>query len=339
MVMPGRSYSATNEYRYGFNGQEKSTEINGSDNLYTAEFWQYDSRLGRRWNVDPVVKPYESPFATLSNNPIISIDPYGNSDTTVTAAGGAQNISLDNTQNNLSFYKGSSYSINEQPVPVESGQLRSFSNDYGTFSAHWKSDGSGSYTFAGYLNDKQQTFEACVKEVSDFNASVVGKLLINLSVFGNNQLRERAKNPVSFDLKLATNLLVGAAMAAAEPIPYEGTYTSPAAYEEPLFGFAKFKSELPMQIHHFATNKNATYTPKMAEIAEGFGLNLNGAWNKQALPHLGRHPNAYHNFVLEGMQAAKAGAGGSQSIFLNLFNQYVKQPVIQNPGLLRKSGW
>jgi hypothetical protein len=39
------------------------------------------------------------------------------------------------------------------------------------------------------------------------------------------------------------------------------------------------------------------------------------------------------------MQKARAGAGGSQGEFLNLFNQYVKQPVIQNPGLLRKSGW
>jgi hypothetical protein len=40
-------------YRYGFNGQEKSDEIKGSGNSYTAEFWEYDPRLGRRWNMDP----------------------------------------------------------------------------------------------------------------------------------------------------------------------------------------------------------------------------------------------------------------------------------------------
>lgn len=96
---------------------------------------------------------------------------------------------------------------------------------------------------------------------------------------------------------------------------------------------------LPTQIHHFATNKSKTFTPRMAEIADEFGLSLDGGWNKQALPHLGRHPNKYHNFVLEGMRNAKAGAGGSQAEFLYLFDQYVKQPVIQNPGLLRKSGW
>jgi RHS repeat-associated protein len=102
---------------------------------------------------------------------------------------------------------------------------------------------------------------------------------------------------------------------------------------------AKTSTKLPTQIHHFATNKNKIFTPQMSQIADEFGLGLNGAWNKQALPHLGRHPNAYHNFVLDGMQKARAGAGGSQAEFLNLFNQYVKQPVIQNPGLLRKSGW
>jgi hypothetical protein len=37
-------------YRYGFNGQEKSDEIAGEGNHNTAEFWEYDTRTGRRWN-------------------------------------------------------------------------------------------------------------------------------------------------------------------------------------------------------------------------------------------------------------------------------------------------
>jgi RHS repeat-associated protein len=72
--MPGRDFQA-GEYRYGFNGQEASTEI--GSNRYTAEFWQYDSRLGRRWNRDPVLKIFESPYATLSNNPVNFLDPGG----------------------------------------------------------------------------------------------------------------------------------------------------------------------------------------------------------------------------------------------------------------------
>ncbi|MDD3876017.1 MAG: hypothetical protein PHT69_05315 [Bacteroidales bacterium] len=64
-------------YRFGFNGQERDDEIYGLGNSYTAEFWQYDARLGRRWNLDPVVKPHESPFATFANNPICFVDQSG----------------------------------------------------------------------------------------------------------------------------------------------------------------------------------------------------------------------------------------------------------------------
>ena len=56
---------------------EKDDEVSGSGNSYTAEFWQYDARLGRRWNVDPVDKPWESSYATFSGNPIYYIDPNG----------------------------------------------------------------------------------------------------------------------------------------------------------------------------------------------------------------------------------------------------------------------
>lgn len=83
MQMPGRTFVAdtTNNYRYSMNGQEKDDEIYGTGNSYTAEYWQYDSRLGRRWNVDPVVKSYESPYATFANNQVWFTVPFGN-DTT-----------------------------------------------------------------------------------------------------------------------------------------------------------------------------------------------------------------------------------------------------------------
>jgi len=64
-------------YRYGFNGQEMSNEIKGTGNSYTAEFWEYDPRIGRRWNTDPVVKDDESPYMTFGNSPIVMIDLNG----------------------------------------------------------------------------------------------------------------------------------------------------------------------------------------------------------------------------------------------------------------------
>jgi len=69
--------NAFSAYRFHFNGQEADNEVAGSGNSYTAEFWQYDSRLGRRWNVDPVTYPWQSSYAVFNNCPIVFIDPLG----------------------------------------------------------------------------------------------------------------------------------------------------------------------------------------------------------------------------------------------------------------------
>lgn len=77
----------------------------------------------------------------------------------------------------------------------------------------------------------------------------------------------------------------------------------------------------------------------MAAIVSRYGLDLDDSWNKALMPHQGRHPNAYHEFVLDGMRTASKEAGSDREEFLSLFDLYVKQPVIANPELLRKSGW
>lgn len=64
-------------YRYGFNGQEMSNEIKGVGNSYTAEFWEYDPRVGRRWNLDPRPTVHISAYAAFANNPIFYSDPLG----------------------------------------------------------------------------------------------------------------------------------------------------------------------------------------------------------------------------------------------------------------------
>ena len=65
-------------YRFGFNGQEKDDEVFGSTGTsYTAEFWQYDSRIGRRWNLDPKPNPAISQYATFNLNPIMFTDLLG----------------------------------------------------------------------------------------------------------------------------------------------------------------------------------------------------------------------------------------------------------------------
>jgi hypothetical protein len=75
--MDGRKF-VVDDYRYHFNGMEKDNEI--AEGVLTAEFWEYDSRSGRRWNQDPVVKPFRSPYDAFSNSPITRIDPRGDDD-------------------------------------------------------------------------------------------------------------------------------------------------------------------------------------------------------------------------------------------------------------------
>ncbi len=81
MVMPGRNYSS-DQYRFGFNGQEKVDEISGNGNHNTAEYWEYETRLSRRWNIDPILKFNESPYSSFSNNPLWFTDNNG-ADTTI----------------------------------------------------------------------------------------------------------------------------------------------------------------------------------------------------------------------------------------------------------------
>ncbi len=74
--MPGRDYNAE-KYRYGFNGHEMLNEIYGLGNLLLSENWEYSSRLGRRFETDPVTSPHLSPYACFADNPIWFKDPNG----------------------------------------------------------------------------------------------------------------------------------------------------------------------------------------------------------------------------------------------------------------------
>ena len=94
----------------------------------------------------------------------------------------------------------------------------------------------------------------------------------------------------------------------------------------------------PNQVHHYATNKSKTYTPQLEEIANRYELDLDDAWNKDLLPHQGRHPNAYHEYVLDSMKQFDNIAQGDKDIFLKLFDN-LKNNVKSNPDMLYKDYW
>ncbi len=74
MLKPGR-HSDPSEQRYGYQGSERTPELN--DNHYTTEFRELDTRIGRWWSRDAIVKRWESPYAAMHNNPIFFSDRLG----------------------------------------------------------------------------------------------------------------------------------------------------------------------------------------------------------------------------------------------------------------------
>ena len=60
----------------------------------------------------------------------------------------------------------------------------------------------------------------------------------------------------------------------------------------------------------------ALYNDFPQTIIDKLCLDLNGSWNKEALPHLGRHPNDYHKFVMKEMDKAADMAGNNVELFL-----------------------
>jgi len=63
--------------RFAFNGQEKTDEISGVGNHTTALYWEYDTRLGRRWNLDPKPNVEESRYLAFKDSPVQFSDPDG----------------------------------------------------------------------------------------------------------------------------------------------------------------------------------------------------------------------------------------------------------------------
>jgi len=76
MVTPGRSFTAGDGYRFGFNGKESDPETYGSGNIYDYGFRIYNPRLGKFLSVDPLTDLFAwySPYQFAGNDPVNFID-------------------------------------------------------------------------------------------------------------------------------------------------------------------------------------------------------------------------------------------------------------------------
>lgn len=77
--MPGRTFTGSDDYRYGFNNQEKDDEIKGNGNSLNFKYRMHDPRIGRFFAVDPLTSfyPYYSPYQFSGNRPIDMIELEG----------------------------------------------------------------------------------------------------------------------------------------------------------------------------------------------------------------------------------------------------------------------
>ncbi len=105
--------------------------------------------------------------------------------------------------------------------------------------------------------------------------------------------------------------------------------------EEAVEGATKVK---PNQVHHFATNKSKKYTARFEKICNKYKLDLDDTWNKELMPHQGRHPYEYHDYMLEQMKKIDTAANGNRDEFLKLYEQ-LKKKVIDKPEMLTKAYW
>lgn len=69
-LQPEGNFNA-GDYSFGFNGQGMDNEISGTGNTNTNMFWEYDARLGRRWNTDPEPTTGIIENACFGNNLIV----------------------------------------------------------------------------------------------------------------------------------------------------------------------------------------------------------------------------------------------------------------------------
>ena len=104
-------------------------------------------------------------------------------------------------------------------------------------------------------------------------------------------------------------------------------------------GNGQYKKDLPQQEHHFSTNKSTKWTAKLEGIAKKYDLDLDEPWNKEHLPHQGRHPDAYHEWVFKKLEDIDASAKGNKDTFLKLYEEQIKKEVREKPEMLRKEYW
>ena len=125
-VLPGRNYVNSLGVPYQYQGMEKDQETG----LLNFELRQYDARLGRWFNPDPMGQ-YHSPYLAMGNNPISQIDPTG---------GWSNGDFADQWEDGVSLYDR--YTQTYNPDAVSHSEFDNNYNHGGSLGGHIEASGN-----------------------------------------------------------------------------------------------------------------------------------------------------------------------------------------------------
>ncbi len=155
MDMPGRQYSSTTDYRYGFNGKEKDNKDGVVQ--YDYGFRIYDPRLVRFKSVDPLCKSYPmlTPYQFASNSPIFYIDIDGMEGGKYRIPGSETMLLPTNAIVTKTFAKSEQRNLMgfDTKVNVKKGELQSFQIGKELYEANYNVKTGG---FTGYYSGNKK---------------------------------------------------------------------------------------------------------------------------------------------------------------------------------------
>lgn len=342
----GKGGNAGNPFYRGFLGQEHDLKY-GVINLNAR---LYDPFIGRFLSADPVYDSSRSifgfnPYIYGNNCPSMYADPDGDFPWIIVGAaliGGGINLyanrdHVENFWQGLSYFGvgaaggGAAMAFPEAAFWINGGVTMANSALSQGFADGWDTINWGHVAFEGIVSMGIERFTGPLQQnISNWIGGYTSRLT-------HSTLFNRWINKIF--ASTTTNGMIEGALSVVEkkPILKGVKHGVEKGFYKGTIQWAI--SDLPMQKHHFATNKHSEFTPAMENIAKKYGLNLDDDWNIAVMPHLGRHPSSYNNWVLNRMRLIDKMPGMNQQRFLEEFDIRIKQPIIDNPEMLRKAWW
>ena len=354
-------------FNHGFTGHEMLPHFG----LIHMDGRVYDPEIGRFLSPDNYVPTENSQgfnrYSYCLNNPLKYVDPDGEFPWVIIAVAGVINVAANWDGGSGFWYHAGSFVVGASAAAVATCTVGLAIAGSGALL------GAGNYANAQWANGGGITIDGLVKSAgfgaaTAYLGSQIGSIIKPLTDKIGNSISDRiVSRAVSNALGGAT---VGTAMGALFSVNDPETSWLQGAWrglrDGAIYGaitgaaqgYYEFQQESaaarlqnvietqqgvvkqePLQRHHFATDKNKEFTPQMEEIVKKYGLKLSDDWNTEVLPHQGRHPNAYHRWVLKQMRVIDAMPGMNRDLFVSKFRQFVIEPVIDNPQMLYKDYW